>query len=317
MKIQEYNVDLYSKSSTVNLTYRSVSVKVINSKNRSDINISIEFIKLDSSQINMSRSSKTVQELKQEIIRLLIEKITGKKLKTVSISDLQRKISDIDPPEIPQTAGEIEIRSFSYSYEFVRFRANGFVKTQDGKQVRFDIFFEISKQSLKMTDINLKFGDKALIDPLVVNFDGDLSDLVSDLKFEFDIDSDGEKEKIPMLNTGRGFLVFDKNENGKIDNGRELFGAVTGDGFKELSVYDEDKNNWIDENDSIFSRLGIWVKNRHEDRIYALKEKNIGAIYLKNLKTPFVYNNGILSQSGVYLTEDLHPKFISKIDFSV
>ncbi|SNZ08615.1 hypothetical protein SAMN06265182_1361 [Persephonella hydrogeniphila] len=317
MKIQDYDIGMYSKSNSVNFSYQTVSLRIINSQNHSNLNLSIKLIKLDSYEINISQNSKTAEELKQEIIRLLIEKITGKKIKIVSLSELEQKSFNPDVPEIPQTAGELDIKSFNYSYEMVRFRANGFIKTQDGKQIKFDIFFEISKQSLKMTDINLKFGDKALIDPLIVNFDGNFSDILSDMKFDFDIDSDGEKERIPLLNYGRGFLVFDKNKNGRIDNGEELFGATTGDGFKELSVYDEDKNSWIDENDSIFDKLGVWVKNKNEDKIYSLKEKNIGAIYLKHLKTPFMYDNGVLSQSGIYITEDLNQGFLSKVDFTV
>ncbi len=40
----------------------------------------------------------------------------------------------------------------------------------------------------------------------------------------------------------------------KINDGSELFGTSSGDGFKDLATYDEDENGWIDENDSIFSK---------------------------------------------------------------
>ena len=67
--------------------------------------------------------------------------------------------------------------------------------------------------------------------------------------FSFDLDSDGVKEDIPMIRPGSGFLALDLNKDGIINNGNELFGPHTGDGFVELSSYDKDTNNWIDEND--------------------------------------------------------------------
>ena len=39
--------------------------------------------------------------------------------------------------------------------------------------------------------------------------------------------------------------------------------SFTGDGFKDLAMYDEDGNGWIDENDEIFSKLLIWSKDEN------------------------------------------------------
>jgi hypothetical protein len=44
-----------------------------------------------------------------------------------------------------------------------------------------------------------------------------------------------------------GLLVIDKNLDGKVNDGSELFGPSTGDGFEKLARYDEDRNGWIDE----------------------------------------------------------------------
>lgn len=42
-------------------------------------------------------------------------------------------------------------------------------------------------------------------------------------------------------------LSLDQNGNGEIDNGTELFGTKSGDGFADLARYDLDYNGWIDE----------------------------------------------------------------------
>jgi hypothetical protein len=48
-----------------------------------------------------------------------------------------------------------------------------------------------------------------------------------------------------------------KIKDGRVNDGRELFGPRTGDGFAELAAYDDDGNNWIDENDGIHDNLSI------------------------------------------------------------
>ena len=79
---------------------------------------------------------------------------------------------------------------------------------------------------------------------------------LSDQTFYFDLDADGEEEEISMLK-GSGYLALDKNEDGIINDGSELFGTGNGDGFADLARYDEDGNGWIDENDSILSLIHI------------------------------------------------------------
>ena len=55
-----------------------------------------------------------------------------------------------------------------------------------------------------------------------------------------------------MLGSGSGFLALDKNGNGKIDDGSELFGTKSGDGFADLAEYDSDGNGWIDEKGRVY-----------------------------------------------------------------
>ena len=126
----------------------------------------------------------------------------------------------------------------------------------------------------------------ALYDPLVINLDTDATEL-SDQTFYFDLDADGEEEEISMLK-GSGYLALDKNEDGIINDGSELFGTGNGDGFADLARYDEDGNGWIDENDSIWSKLKIWCKDeKGNDVLYKLSDKGVGAICLQNVSTDF------------------------------
>mgnify|MGYP000465316364 CR=1 FL=1 len=60
-----------------------------------------------------------------------------------------------------------------------------------------------------------------------------------------------------MLQGGSGYLALNKNGDGVINDGSELFGTASGDGFYDLSMYDEDGNGWIDENDHAYILANI------------------------------------------------------------
>jgi hypothetical protein len=158
-------------------------------------------------------------------------------------------------------------------------------------------------------------------DPLVINLKGDIPQL-SEATFKFDIDNDGESDQISQLQKGNGFLALDKNSNGLIDDGSELFGSLTGNGFMELNQYDSDANGWIDENDPIFEKLRIWVKNEDEDHLIALGEVGIGAIFLGDTQSDFTFKTlqneslGRLRASSMVLFEDGRSGIISQIDFA-
>lgn len=157
-------------------------------------------------------------------------------------------------------------------------------------------------------------------DPLIVNFDAEMPSLDSKT-FDFDIDMNGESDQISMLTKGNGFLALDRNENGSIDDGKELFGTQNGNGFLDLKRYDKDGNNWIDENDAIFDKLRIWSKTQDEDTLIGLGEIGLGAIYLGYAEGDFDIRDetktlGRIKSNGLYLNEDGSSGLISQIDFA-
>jgi hypothetical protein len=129
--------------------------------------------------------------------------------------------------------------------EQTSFTAGGVIKTADGKEIEFSIDLNLSREfaSDKVTILEQK-----LSDPLVINFDGPAAELTG-TKFSFDLDNDGTLDQISFLKSGSGFLALHQNQDGVINNGSELFGAGTGNGFADLLKYDSDQNGWIDEND--------------------------------------------------------------------
>ncbi len=98
-------------------------------------------------------------------------------------------------------------------------------------------------------------------DPLALDLNGDgeisLTDLTSGI--DFDLNADGVLDRSAFIGGGDGFLALDRNENGAIDDGSELFGDQNGaaNGFLELARFDDDASGTIDSRDSLFSKLLI------------------------------------------------------------
>lgn len=135
----------------------------------------------------------------------------------------------------------------------------------------------LSREFISRNSLSIRAGD-ALIDPLVINY-GSASASVTRVKYEFDIDADGTLDQISFAGPGSEFLALDLNNDGIINDGRELFGPNSGDGFSDLAEYDLDKNGWIDENDAIYEKLRIWTKDaeykggslRQPQRLYRIR----------------------------------------------
>ncbi|MCR4908731.1 MAG: hypothetical protein K5985_07855 [Lachnospiraceae bacterium] len=193
--------------------------------------------------------------------------------------------------------------------ESTTFSTTGTVLTEDGREIEFGLNVSMSRTFVEETNLNIQYGSPVYLDPLVIHLNGSPGEL-SDQTFSFDLDGDGMEEKINSLSPGSGFLALDKNGDGIINDGSELFGAKTGNGFKELAKYDGDGNGWIDENDDIFKRLKIWAKDEFgRERLLDLKEADVGAICLKSLSTDFSIRNedneelGKVRRSGFFLRE--------------
>jgi hypothetical protein len=221
----------------------------------------------------------------------------------------------------------VQMSSTSYSYENekVGLYAGGSVTTGDGRQISFSISLGMSREyaSVEKTTVGVSVAASPVTtDPLVINFKGGLPGL-SDAKFSFDIDSDGDTEMVSAAASGSGFLALDKNGDGAINNGSELFGPGTGSGYSELSAYDGDHNGWIDENDDIFSRLSIWTTDETGNKkLISLKNAGIGAISLASASTPFSLTDdtnqlkGLVRGTGVILFETGRVGVMQQIDLA-
>ena len=220
--------------------------------------------------------------------------------------------------------------SWSIEQEDTSFSTVGTVRTKDGREINFNVNVNMSRRCEEYYREELNVAQFALYDPLVINLNTDVTEL-SDQTFYFDLDADGEEEEISMLK-GSGYLALDKNGDGVINDGSELFGTKNGDGFADLARYDEDGNGWIDENDSIWSKLKIWCKDENgNDVLYKLSDKGVGAICLENVSTDFTMQgdrkaqdgtmnanatNAVIRKTGIFLYENGNVGTVQHVDMA-
>lgn len=207
--------------------------------------------------------------------------------------------------------------------ESTTFSTVGTVKTADGRELSFNLEFGMSRRFEEYYEETYVTAVRDYCDPLVINLDTNIAQ-VSDQKFFFDLDCDGVEDEISSLSQGSGFLALDLNEDGVINDGSELFGTKSGNGFADLAKYDSDNNGWIDEADPIWEKLLIWTKDENgQDKLYHLSDLGVGAIGLGNVSTQFALNsqkdntnNAMIRNTGIFLYENGTVSTIQHLDLA-
>ena len=135
-------------------------------------------------------------------------------------------------------------------------------------------------------------------DPVVLNLSSEAQSNVLDASYSyFDYDGDGFAERTAWIGEQQGLLVVDLNENGIIDDGKELFGDKTilkngrkaKDGYQALNDVDENKDGVIDSQDSAWIKLRVWIDNgdgmTQEGELKTLEELGIETMKLNEERT--------------------------------
>ncbi len=295
MKIDNYSVAMNSQY--YNLTQDYTDVEVSHEVENFNSKESLDIQKVE---LSLENSSSDDSDLSVALSKAILKSISD---------DENRSIRD-----------RVELTQVYTEDQALNFEVKAYVQT-DSREIELSLDISLSRSFTQKTNITLE-SLRALKDPLVLSFNGTMPSL-SSKTFSFDIDSDGESDQVSQLNTGSAFLVLDKNSNGFIDDGSELFGTKSGDGFRDLQKYDEDKNGWIDENDAIFDKLQVWKKSDTQDELIGIGQVGIGAIFLGNANTPFSLKTdaneslGEIRSSGFFLYENGTAGVISQIDMAV
>lgn len=348
MKIAQSNVNMVSNHTYYEQNYVSVETKTLTRQSfldslksqekkadKLEISESEDFEPMESENYSQLKPSKTEyltpyeSRLEDELARIRNE-ILSRILSILQIlggDDQSERYKSV----LSQTSNMLTSNSFVRTttvnmvheeQEMASFNGMGMAITEDGREIDFNISFSMSRKLCEYARISMSQA-VGLIDPLVINVDSSVTS-ISDQNFFFDLDSDGKEEKIANLGAGAGFLAYDKNGDGKIGNGAELFGTKSGDGFKDLAEYDLDNNGWIDENDEIYDKLSVWIRNEDgTDTLLSLKEADVGAINVSSASTDFTHYNSdfaaaaMTRASGVFLKESGGVGLVQQVDLAV
>ena len=158
--------------------------------------------------------------------------------------------------------------------------------------------------TVTLTDTKMGSG---MVSPMMLDLDGNGVNTSSfDNGVIFDVNADGKTEQTGWSDGKDGLLVLDLNKDGIINDGSELFGEGTTlsdgskakDAFEALKQYDENGDNAIDVNDSIFASLQIWIDanvdgKTNSGELYKLEDLNVKSLDLNSQNTSSVDNGNI------------------------
>ncbi len=169
---------------------------------------------------------------------------------------------------------------------------------------------------------NSQQSQQIIIDPLALdlNHNGKIDTTnANSSKAFFDMDNNGMSEITGWIDKEDGLLVYDKNNNGKIDNINELFGNKNKDGYSELrELINSNGDNVIDKNDTKFKDLKIWQDLNGDgisqnNELKTLDELNITSINLNSKNTNIddngnnIFKTSTFTQNGQeYLSGDVN-----------
>ena len=170
----------------------------------------------------------------------------------------------------------------------------------------------------------------AKVDPLIFDLNGDgiRTTSLDDSTAYFDLDGDGFAERVAWVGDGDGLLTLDRNGDGIVTNGQELFGdrtrLINGEyatsGFEALREFDDNNDGKIDSKDNVYSKLKMWQDINHDglsqpEELKSLSDLGIVSIGLESTVTgavdvmnniqrrlsSFMKSDGSTAQVGEYL----------------
>lgn len=254
---------------------------------------------------------------KIELLEAFLSKILGRRYRFNYLQDPEKKGSK-DPANVierPNNLGtgrpspNLSITA-QYHYqesEKMHFASKGQITLDDGQVIDFSMHIKYERHYEESSTLVINQGQPA--DPIVFDLTGEGLN-IGQYHLHVDMDLDGTIDKLPAFSPNAGILVYDKDGDQEVTDRSEIVGATLGDGIQGLRQHDEDGNGWLDSGDTILKALKVWqVDADGNEKLLALDEAGVGAIYLGTLKTDYTFKEGraalaSLKDTTIYLRKD-------------
>lgn len=159
--------------------------------------------------------------------------------------------------------------------------------------------------------------------PLILDLGDDGIDTldIDETNIYFDTQNTGFATKTGWVSKDEGFLVVDKNNDGKITHQNELFGSEDTTGFEDLKKYDSNKDGVINSLDSNFKDLKVWQDLNEngitdEGELKTLEQMGINSINLTPVELNIEQNQNTITGMSSYTTTDGRTHNIYNVNFA-
>ena len=191
----------------------------------------------------------------------------------------------------------------------------------------------ITPEEIQINVAEVKTSEKTQkYDPLILDLNKNgkyTSDAVNGVHFDYS--GDGFAERTAWVEDGDGLLVYDKNGNGIIDDGNELFGdktvmqdgTVATNGFSALEDFDSNGDGKINSDDEQFELLQVWVDSNNDgvsqqDELFSLCDLGIKELSLSVATYNKVDENGnIIGRKSSVTYEDGSVGEMAELDLEI
>ena len=172
-----------------------------------------------------------------------------------------------------------------------------------------------------------------IYDPLTLDLDGDGIETIASNGHDgalFDHDKNGIRTATGWVGKDDGFLVYDRNGDGVVNDGGELFGDNTllkngeraANGYQALADLDDNGDGKVDTADSAFAKLRVWRDLNQdgisqEGELLTLNEAKVKALNLANKNADRDLGNGnSLAEEGTYTDSDGNEKQMGDLNLA-
>jgi hypothetical protein len=154
--------------------------------------------------------------------------------------------------------------------------------------------------------------------PLVLDMNGDgVQTLGIEEGVQFDLLNTGTAQQVGWVDKHDGLLVMDRNQDGLVNTGAELFGTSTAltqgglaeDGWLALAQFDLNTDGLIDAKDAVFKDLQVWVDANSNGvseagELRSLADAGVLSIDLKHDNAQTTQNGNVLQGFSSFTTTD-------------
>ena len=172
-----------------------------------------------------------------------------------------------------------------------------------------------------------------IYDPLTLDLDGDGIEAIASNGHKgalFDHDKDGIRTATGWISKDDGLLIYDRNGDGVVNDGSELFGDNTllkngeraANGYQALADLDDNGDGKVDAADSAFAKLRVWRDLNQdgisqEGELLTLNEAKVKALNLANKNSDRDLGNGnTLAEEGTYTDSDGNEKQMGDLNLA-